>query len=114
TQVAASPDALAVDCEDTALTYAQLNAAANQLAHTLISRGVGRECAVAVLVGRSVELVVSILAVVKAGGVYVPLDPRYPLARTQLVVAETAASVLVVDQAGRAHPLTDSMQVLWL
>ncbi|MBV8992303.1 MAG: amino acid adenylation domain-containing protein, partial [Pseudonocardiales bacterium] len=111
TQVAQTPNAVAVVCDDTNLTYAQLNTAANQLAHLLISRGIGPECAVALLVQRSVELVVSILAVVKAGGFYVPLDTRYPLARMELVMAETAASVLVVGQTGRAHPLTKSTQV---
>ncbi|MGH3702663.1 MAG: condensation domain-containing protein, partial [Pseudonocardiaceae bacterium] len=65
TQVQATPDAIAVVCGDTTLTYTQLNTRANQLAHVLIARGVGRECAVAVLVERSVDLVVSILAVVK-------------------------------------------------
>src|SRR5262249_45447178 len=89
-QVARTPRPIAVVCGDTTLTYTQLNATANQLAHALITRGVGRECAVAVLVERSVDLVVSILAVVKAGGVYVPLDIRYPLARMELVMAQTA------------------------
>ncbi|MGH3779323.1 MAG: amino acid adenylation domain-containing protein, partial [Pseudonocardiaceae bacterium] len=112
TQVQATPDAVAVVCGDITLTYTQLNTRANQLAHTLITQGVGRESAVAVLVERSVDLVVSILAVVKAGGAYVPLDTRYPLARMELIIAETAASVVVTDQAGRAYLLPDSAQVV--
>ncbi|MGH3805300.1 MAG: amino acid adenylation domain-containing protein, partial [Pseudonocardiaceae bacterium] len=111
-QVHATPDTVAVICGDTTLTYTQLNTRANQLAHTLIGLGVGRECAVAVLVERSVDLVVSILAVVKAGGVYVPLDTRYPLARMEWVMAETAASVLVTDQTGRARQFPGSAQVV--
>ncbi|MGH3722096.1 MAG: non-ribosomal peptide synthetase [Pseudonocardiaceae bacterium] len=111
-QVAATPDAVAVVFEDTTLTYTQLNTASNQLAHQLIGLGVGRESAVAVLLERSVALVVSVLAVLKAGGVYVPLDTRYPLARMSLVMEQTGALVLVTDQARRAHPLVGSAQVI--
>src|SRR5262249_54126436 len=68
-QVRATPDAVAVVCGDTSVSYAQLNAAANRLAHQLIDLGVGRESAVAVFLDRSVALVVSMLAVLKAGGV---------------------------------------------
>ncbi|HEX8936087.1 MAG TPA: amino acid adenylation domain-containing protein, partial [Pseudonocardiaceae bacterium] len=98
--------------QDTTLTYTQLNTHANQLAHMLITRGVGRECAVAVLVERSIELVVSILAVLKAGGFYVPLDTRYPLTRMELIITETGASVLVTDQTGTAHPLPAGVRVV--
>ncbi|MGH3699607.1 MAG: amino acid adenylation domain-containing protein, partial [Pseudonocardiaceae bacterium] len=106
TQVTATPEAVAVIFGDTTVTYAQLNTAANRLAHKLIGLGVERESAVAVLLERSVDLVVSILAVLKAGGVYVPLDTRYPLARMELVMAETAALVLVTDPTTQApqHP----------
>jgi amino acid adenylation domain-containing protein/non-ribosomal peptide synthase protein (TIGR01720 family) len=111
-QVQTTPDAVAVVCGDTTLTYTELNARANHLAQELIARGVGRECAVAVLMERSLALVVSILAVVKAGGVYVPLDTRYPLARMELVMTDTAASVLLTDQTTRAHQLAESAQVI--
>jgi amino acid adenylation domain-containing protein/non-ribosomal peptide synthase protein (TIGR01720 family) len=111
-QVAATPEAVAVVCGEITVTYAQLNAAANRLAHRLVGLGVGRESAVAVLVERSVGLVVSILAVLKAGGFYVPLDTRYPLARMKLVMAETGASVLLTDQATQTHQLAADAQVL--
>jgi len=111
-QVARTPKNTAVICHDTTLSYDQLNTAANQLAHALINLGVGRESTVAVLVERSVDLVVSILAVLKAGGAYVPLDTRYPLTRRELIMTETAASVVVTDQAEQAHPLSDSAQVV--
>jgi amino acid adenylation domain-containing protein len=111
-QARATPEAVAVVCGDTALTYAQLNARANRLAGELIARGVSRESAVAVLLERSVNLVVTILAVVKAGGVYVPLDTRYPLARMNLIIKQTDALVLVTDQAMRTRQLPDCAQVI--
>jgi non-ribosomal peptide synthetase component F len=111
-QAQATPDAVAVVCGAAAVTYAQLNARANQLAGELIARGVGRESAVAVLLERSVDLVVSILAVVKAGGVYAPLDAHYPLARTGLMMAETAASVLLTDRVMTARALLECAQVI--
>ncbi len=111
-EVQATPEAVAVVCEDITLTYAELNAQANRLAHVLIARGVGLESAVAVLLERSVHLVVSILAVVKAGGTYVPLDTRYPLDRRCLVMKETGASVLLTDQALAVHELPHGADVV--
>ncbi|MEN2421893.1 amino acid adenylation domain-containing protein [Streptomyces rimosus] len=97
-RASAHPDAPAVTAGGTTLTYAELNARANRLARHLISEyGVGRESRVAVLLDRSADLVVAILAVLKAGGVYVPLDRRYPAARMRLIAAETEA-VLVLTQ----------------
>ncbi|MGH3780469.1 MAG: AMP-binding protein, partial [Pseudonocardiaceae bacterium] len=113
-QAARTPDNTAVIFADTTVTYHQLNTRANQLARRLVGLGVGRESAVAVLLERSVDLVVSILAVVKAGGFYVPLDTRYPLARMSLVMAETGASVLLTDQAtrSRSRQLPENGQVV--
>ncbi|MBV9060747.1 MAG: AMP-binding protein, partial [Pseudonocardiales bacterium] len=112
TQVAATPDAPAVICGNTTLTYRQLNTRANQLAHTLIAQGVSPECAVAVLVQRSINLAVAILAIVKTGGLYVPLDTRYPLARMQLILADTGAAVLITDHTHHAHPVTHHTAVI--
>ncbi|MFF4762941.1 amino acid adenylation domain-containing protein [Streptomyces sp. NPDC001292] len=108
-QAARTPDAVALSTDDgRELTYRELDARANRLAHRLIALGVGRESPVAVMQQRSVELVVSILAVLKAGGAYVPLDARYPQARLQLIVEQTAAAVLLTDRAlseeARAFP----------
>ncbi|MGK4578986.1 non-ribosomal peptide synthase/polyketide synthase [Kitasatospora sp. HPMI-4] len=96
-RVRATPDAVAVVCGDEAVSYAQLNARANRLAHALIAQGAGPESAVAVLLERSVELVVAILAVVKAGAAYVPLDPRFPSSRVDLIMRETGAGVLLTE-----------------
>ncbi|WP_431921085.1 non-ribosomal peptide synthetase [Micromonospora wenchangensis] len=120
-QVAATPDATALVCEDVTLTYAQLNAAANRLARVLVGRGVGPETRVALALPRGPELLVAILAVLKAGGAYVPVDTGYPAGRIGylladaapalvLAVAETAALVpgdaLLVD--GAARPADDA------
>lgn len=80
-RVQATPDAVGVVFEDTLLTYAQLNAKANRLAHLLIAQGVGPEGIVALALPRGMELIVSMLAMLKAGAAYLPLDPDYPAAR---------------------------------
>ncbi|HST58467.1 MAG TPA: condensation domain-containing protein, partial [Longimicrobium sp.] len=77
-QVAERPDAPALVWQDVRLTYAQLDARANPLAHHLASLGVGPESRVGLLMERGLDLIVSLLAIVKAGGAYVPLDPTYP------------------------------------
>ena len=73
-----SPEAIALVFEESTLSYAELNAQANRLAHLLISRGVGPETLVAIALPRSIEMVVGLLAILKAGGAYLPLDPEYP------------------------------------
>ncbi|WP_369182153.1 non-ribosomal peptide synthase/polyketide synthase [Streptomyces sp. Y1] len=97
-QASLTPDAIAVAFGDTEVTYAELDARANRLAHHLIGLGVGAESTVAVLQERSVDLVVSVLAVLKAGGAYVPLDGRFPAARLAMIVEQTAARVLLTDR----------------
>ncbi|MGH3695935.1 MAG: amino acid adenylation domain-containing protein, partial [Pseudonocardiaceae bacterium] len=82
-----------------ALTYRELDARANQLAHRLIALGVGPESRVAVFLDRSLDLAVSIVAVLKAGGAYVPLHEAFPAERLEWVMADTAAVVLLTDQA---------------
>ncbi|MEV5378992.1 amino acid adenylation domain-containing protein [Streptomyces nondiastaticus] len=101
-QAARTPHAPAVRSDDEELTYRQLDARANRLAHRLIGMGVGRESRVAFLLRRSADLVVSILAVLKAGGVYVPLHHSHPAARQQAVMAGTEAGVLLTDRATQA------------
>jgi amino acid adenylation domain-containing protein len=100
-QAARTPRADAVACEGAGLSYAELSARANQLAHRLIAMGIGPEGRVAILQERSVEMVVSIVAALKAGGAYVPLDPRYPAARMRRILEETSTSVLLTDRVMR-------------
>lgn len=98
-QAARTPDAPALQAGATVVSYAELNARANKLAHRLIELGVGPECAVAVLMERSVELVTALLAVVKAGGYFVPLHPGDPAERLSRITGEVRATVLLTDAA---------------
>ncbi|MGC4749210.1 amino acid adenylation domain-containing protein [Micromonospora sp. DT201] len=93
-QAAATPDAPAVD----AVTYRELSERVSQLAGILAARGVGPETRVAVVLPRSVDLIVVLLAVMKAGGAYVPVDPDYPADRIAFVIAD-ARPVLVIDSS---------------
>ncbi|MGH3754837.1 MAG: amino acid adenylation domain-containing protein, partial [Pseudonocardiaceae bacterium] len=101
-QVASVPDAVAVVSAGATLSYFELEVAANRLAHRLIRWGVRVEDRVAVLVERSIPLVVTVLAVAKAGGVYVPLDERAPAQRLRSVLAQANAAVMVTDRAWEA------------
>ncbi|GAA3132281.1 hypothetical protein GCM10020001_063190 [Nonomuraea salmonea] len=94
-QVAATPGAVAVTDGGRHLTYAELNARANRLAHRLRGAGVGAGSLVGVCLDRSAELVVTLLAVLKAGGAYLPLDPAYPADRLAFMVSDAGAPVVV-------------------
>ncbi|WP_406289324.1 amino acid adenylation domain-containing protein [Embleya sp. NBC_00896] len=96
-RAAATPDAVAVVCGDVALTYREVEERANRLARVLIERGVAPESVVAVAVSRSVEWVVAILAVLKAGGAYLPVDPSYPAERVAFMVADSGAVSVLAD-----------------
>ncbi|MFD7705905.1 amino acid adenylation domain-containing protein [Streptomyces sp. NPDC059786] len=95
-RVRRAPDAEALVAGDTTLTYGELNARANRLAHALAARGVGAEDVVALALPRSVELTVAVLAVFKTGAAYLPVDPRYPAARREFMLAD-ARPALVID-----------------
>ncbi|MBX9258921.1 non-ribosomal peptide synthase/polyketide synthase, partial [Desmonostoc muscorum CCALA 125] len=97
-QVKRTPDATAVVFEDQHLTYAQLNAKANQLAHYLQTLGVAPEVLVGICVERSLEMVVGLLGILKAGGAYVPLDPEYPTERLTFMLEDAQVSVLLTQQ----------------
>ena len=94
-QVARTPKNIAVVFEDTQLTYTQLNTQANQLAHLLIARGVGPEAFVAIALDRSPEMVIALLAVLKAGAAYLPIDPDYPPARITFMIHDTHPTLLL-------------------
>ncbi|MCW9096009.1 MAG: condensation domain-containing protein, partial [Ignavibacteriaceae bacterium] len=98
-QVEKTPDAVAVVYEDRHLTYAGLNRKANQLAHHLISLGVGPDKRVAIGVERSMDMVVGLLAILKAGGAYVPLDPSYPADRIAYMLEDSTPQVMLTQKA---------------
>ena len=103
-QVARAPGAVAVSFEGGSLSYRELDEAANRLAHLLVARGVGAGGCVGLLLERSVEAVVAMLAVLKAGAAYLPLDAGLPAARLGFIVAD-AAPVAVISSAGLAGRL---------
>ena len=94
-QAARTPDALALVAADRQLTFAALNARANQLAHFLRHRGVGPDTPVALCLERSTDLIIALLAALKAGGAYLPLDPEQPAARAAHQLAEADAPILL-------------------
>ncbi|MGH3918222.1 MAG: amino acid adenylation domain-containing protein, partial [Pseudonocardiaceae bacterium] len=93
--VARAPDLPAVVFEGGSVSYGELDARANRLARLLLARGVGPERVVALLLPRSVEMVVAQLAVTKAGGAFLPVDPAYPVERIRFMVADSAAAVVL-------------------
>ncbi|MDF5706500.1 MAG: amino acid adenylation domain-containing protein [Nostoc sp. S4] len=97
-QVERTPDAIAVVFEDKQLTYRQLNARANQLAHYLRTLGVKPEVLVGICTERSLEMIVGLLGILKAGGAYVPLDPAYPASRLAFMLSDSQVPVLLTQQ----------------
>jgi amino acid adenylation domain-containing protein len=98
-RVAAHPDAVAIRSGGRSITYAELDARANRLAHRLIALGVTGESAVAVSQARGPEAIVSSLAVLKAGGCYVPIHHGHPSERTKWLMERAGATILLTDQA---------------
>lgn len=94
-QAARTPSAVAVIFENESITYAELNARSNQLAHRLLRQGVRAESLVGILLERSIEMVVAILGVVKAGAAYLPLDPDSPEARLSAMIADAAPAFVI-------------------
>ncbi|MEU2065233.1 amino acid adenylation domain-containing protein, partial [Streptomyces sp. NPDC013455] len=106
-QVARTPDAVAVVAGEASLSYGELERRANRLARHLVARGVGPESLVGVCLERGADLIVALLAVLKAGGAYLPLDPEYPAGRIAFMV-EDAAPVAVLASAATAGVLPPS------
>ena len=104
-QAARTPDAAAVVHKDRHLTYAELNAKANRLAHYLRGLGVKPDARVAICVERSLDMVVGLLAILKAGGAYVPLDPAYPAERLAFMLKDSQPlALLTAGEAKAALP----------
>ncbi|EJZ57493.1 non-ribosomal peptide synthase [Pseudomonas fluorescens R124] len=112
-RVAMHPQAQALSHAGVALSYAELNRRANQLARHLLALGVGPEIRVGVAMPRSAELVIGLMAVLKAGGTYVPLDPDYPADRVAYMLDDSQAKVLLTQQSLLVQlPQTDAQVVL--
>lgn len=97
-QVERSPEAIAVVCGEGQLRYGELNERANQLASYLLQLGVGPETLVGLCMERSLEMVVGLLGILKAGGTYVPLDPAYPVERVSFMIEDAQISLLLTQQ----------------
>jgi amino acid adenylation domain-containing protein len=97
-QAQLTPHDVAIVCDTRRLTFAELNARANQLAHYLRKRGVAPEVRVAICVERSVGMIVGLLAILKAGGTYVPLEPSFPAERIAFIQADSQARVLLTQK----------------
>jgi amino acid adenylation domain-containing protein len=104
-QVQSNPEATALVCEEGVFTYAELNAQANRLAHLLTAKGIGPEAIVAVALPRSPEMIISLLAILKAGAAYLPLDPDYPAERLAFMLRDAEpACVLTTAQVAARLP----------
>ena len=97
-QVAKTPNAIALVCGQQKLSYQELNARANQLAHFLKARGIGSETLVGICMERTADMVVALLAILKAGGAYIPLDPAYPEERLAFILQDAQASLILTSK----------------
>src|SRR5882724_1955806 len=112
-QVSIRPDATAIVCENQQLTFRELNARANQLARHLQTLGINRESIVGICIDRSVEMAVAIIATLKAGAAYLPLDPEYPTERLAFML-EDARPTIVLTKAELKIDLPAETRVVML
>lgn len=113
-QAVKNPDAIAVVFADHNLTYTELNAKSNQLAHYLRSNGVGADVLVGICVERSAEMIVGLLAILKSGGAYVPLDPAYPQERLDFMISDISPPLLLTQACLLPKLTYDSAKILCL
>jgi amino acid adenylation domain-containing protein len=113
-QAARTADQPAIVCGSERVTYGELNARANRLAHHLRGRGVGPEVRVAIRVERSVEMIVALLGVLKAGGAYVPLEPQYPAERTSFILEDSQARLLLTQERFRDSLPASAVETIYL
>ncbi|MCF7806505.1 MAG: AMP-binding protein, partial [Simkaniaceae bacterium] len=111
-QVLLTPNAEAVRFLERSMSYTELNAKANRLAHFLRQQGVKKETLVAVCMERSIELVIALLGILKAGGAYVPMDPSYPKERLKSILSDSKSPFLITQASLQTHFRHDlSMQI---
>ncbi|WP_375772564.1 non-ribosomal peptide synthase/polyketide synthase [Archangium gephyra] len=114
-QVALRPDSIAVEFGDARLSYRELDARSNALAHLLRSHGVGPDVLVALCMERSLELIVSLLAILKAGGAYLPLDASYPAQRLSFMLEDAPPLLLLTSRALRSQlPVPSHLPALFV
>ncbi len=97
-QVENTPDKVAVVFEAKQLTYRELNERANQLARVLVAKGVSKDSIIGIIVERSLEMIIGIMGILKAGGAYLPIDPAYPIDRTQYMLADSQTKILLTHK----------------
>ena len=100
-RAAESPNLVAVECDGTALTYRELDERANQLAHHLAVRGAGPDSRVGLCVGRSVDMIVGLVGILKAGAAYVPIDPTHPADRIRFILDDSRITTAVTEERFR-------------
>ncbi len=113
-QVERIPNNIAITFSDQKLTYRELNARANQMAHYLQRLGVGKEVLVGIYVERSLEMIVGILGILKAGGAYIPIDPNYPSERLAFILEDTKTLILLTQQRLLSVLPTHNVQTICL
>ena len=109
-QVIATPDAEALICGEKRISYRDLNARANQLAHYLREQGVGRNSMVGICIGRSIEMMVAVLGVIKSGAAYIPMDVSYPKERLLYMLEDSAAPILLTESCVLSNGILESLQ----
>jgi amino acid adenylation domain-containing protein/non-ribosomal peptide synthase protein (TIGR01720 family)/FkbM family methyltransferase len=113
-QATKTPDAVAVVCGDESLTYGELDARANQLAHYLLDLGAGPEVVIGLCLDRSAQMIVSLLGILKAGGAYLPIDPAYPRQHIDFILTDARADVLVTRSHRRDRLPPTSARIVCL
>ena len=96
-QVEKTPDNIALVFEEKQVTYKELNARANRLARTLREKGAKTDCIVAIMVERSLEMIIGMLAIMKSGGAYLPIDPEYPVDRIRYMLEDSNTDMLITQ-----------------
>jgi len=113
-QVVRTPDAIAVIIDDESISYAEMNRQANRLAHSLQVMGVGPDSIVGICLERSIEMIIGLLAVLKAGGAYLPIDPIYPIDRIAFMLQDAGVPVLLTLSSLRERLRTLACKILYL